>query len=254
LFSQNSGLYIYTWRADRTSEVKECSNFRINNINFICDWFCEKHLPHTSMQFYKLDFVNEIWNRNFPQQLGYVGASCRPNCKSIAFTNLKLHIVIVGKTDVCGRSLFANSVTYTVGVINCTLWVRNLLICKIKLKIHILLIKQSEISSKSLVLTISFRMIQKQINYQTKSPGVLCNWHAYKTRIRDNQLFTTLARIKLGLSAFFMFQLHAWLPVFTGFSLLTGPNVVNELEEGRPWSVRHQLLTSNCFILLVLSH
>jgi len=45
-----------------------------------------------------------------PTTLHYVGDSCWPYFKSIAFTNLKLQIVKVGKLDVCGRPLFANLV------------------------------------------------------------------------------------------------------------------------------------------------
>ena len=58
----------------------------------------------------------DVWSWNFLQPLTYVGASCLPYFKSIAFTNLELKIVKVSSLDVCERPLFANPVTNYGGV------------------------------------------------------------------------------------------------------------------------------------------
>ena len=59
---------------------------------------------------------NDVWYWNFLQPLTFVGVSCLPNFKSIAFTNLKLEIVKVNKLDVCWRPLFANPVTFYIPI------------------------------------------------------------------------------------------------------------------------------------------
>ena len=61
---------------------------------------------------------SKIQSWNFHNLLHYVGALNRAICRSIALTHVKLWIVEAWKSDVCGRPLFANPVTY-IRMVNC---------------------------------------------------------------------------------------------------------------------------------------
>jgi len=64
--------------------------------------FVKKGLPHImNLEDHNFIIKRQIKLKTF--KLLYVGASCKPHFKSIAFTNLKLWIVKACKMDVCRR-------------------------------------------------------------------------------------------------------------------------------------------------------
>ena len=103
-----------TWINVIWSEMRvQCNSENIINDHacVICDRIYEKgSYTHTSnlinLEDHNIVQMTYVWSWNFLQLLSYVGVSCWPNFKSIAFTYLKLKIV-----DICipyiGISYFA---------------------------------------------------------------------------------------------------------------------------------------------------
>jgi len=87
--------------------------------------FAKRGLPHTSNNITLKDCNLSLKALTNHRLLTHVDLHYHPNFKTVAVFNLKLRFAKVGKLDVCGRSLFTNSVTYhgvTITFLGCTLF------------------------------------------------------------------------------------------------------------------------------------